>query len=429
MPLQKEGHFLFLQYNKAMSFTQFQSSFFQGNRERLIALLPSNALVVLAANGEMQQEIDTSYPFLQEANFWYLTGVDAADWRLIIDAQDGKSWLVPAIIDEVQEVFNGSLPIAAATEKSGITEVLSPLGATKLIGQYVTKGRKVHSIAPQKKKEMGFYTNPSQAMLWQRLRQYKPTDIRALLHKLRGVKQAVEVAAIQDSVDVTVRAVNNLLPLIKDMAYEYQVEGFISGFFRSQGAMGHAYAPIIAAGANACTLHYNANQAELQLGQMLLMDVGARATRYSADITRTIPLGMVRDEDVKVYMAVERVHDFALSLCRPGQSVQEYITKIDDCMLEQLIELGLAKDMKDREALRKYFPHAVSHGLGVETHDPLGAPAQFNENMVLTVEPGIYIPERSLGIRIENDILVTKDEPRNLSERLPYNLQKIQEMI
>lgn len=412
-----------------MSFTQFQASFFQGNRERLIALLPADALIVLAANGEMQQEVDTAYPFTQEANFWYLTGIDAADWRVIIDAKEGKSWLVPAIVDEVQEVFDGSLPIAAATEKSGITEVLSPLEAAKLIRNLVIKGRKVHSIAPQKKKETGFYTNPSQAVLWQRLKQYKPADIRPQLHKLRGVKQEIEILAIQDSVDLTVRALNNLLPLVKDMGHEYQVEGFISGFFRSQGAVGHAYSPIVAAGVNACTLHYVANNAELQLGQMLLMDVGARATRYAADITRTVPLGMVRDEDHRLYAAVEKVHDFAMTLCHPGQSVQEYVTKIDDFMLEQLIGLGLAKSMKDREALRKYFPHAVSHGLGIETHDPLGAPVQFNENMVLTIEPGIYIPERSLGIRIENDILITADGPRNLSERLPYNLQKIQEMV
>lgn len=407
----------------------FSADFFIGNRKKLLSALPPNALVVVAAHGEMQQEIDNSYPFLQEANFWYLSGVAAPDWRLIVDAVSGKEWLVPPTVSEVQQIFDGSLAIGEATSASGVRDIISPVEMPSLIKRLVDDGRQVHSIKPQEAREESFYTNPALASLWQRLRQFAPVDIRSEMRKLRGVKQTQEIAAIKESVAITVDAFLAIIPQLRYMEHEYQAEGFMGGHIRSSGAEGYAYGPIVASGKNACTLHYSANNAKFKSDDWLLMDIGARGNRYAADITRTFPLGAITERQQAIYDSVAAVHEFAIKLCTPGQAVMEYVEKVDAFMLEQLVKLGLAQDSKDTASLRKYFPHAVSHGLGVETHDPLGAPVTFSENMVLTVEPGIYVPELAFGVRIEDDILITSKGPENLSAKLPYTLQHLREMI
>jgi Xaa-Pro aminopeptidase len=206
------------------------------------------------------------------------------------------------------------------------------------------------------------------------------------------------------------------------MVYEYEIEAAFTHAFRSNGATGHAYDPIVAGGKNACTLHYNDNNMALPKNGLVLMDIGARVGGYAADITRTYAIGTPTQRQKDVHAAVESAHHAIITLLRPGASVIEYHDSVDAIMKEALIGLGLMQSVDDTKAYRTYFPHAVSHGLGIDVHDGLGRPETFQPGMVLTVEPGIYIPSEGIGVRIEDDILITDTGHRNLSAALPTSL-------
>lgn len=185
------------------------------------------------------------------------------------------------------------------------------------------------------------------------------------------------------------------------------------------GAEGYAYEPIVAAGANALTLHYTRNNNPLPKNGLLLIDAAARVGGYCADITRTYAIGTPTAREVAVHAAVEKAHFAIINLIKPGLALSEYQDKSDEIMKEALRSLGLLKKPED---YRKYFPHAISHGLGIDVHESFGGYTEFMPGMVLTVEPGIYIPEEGIGVRIEDDILVTETGNENLSGDLPTGL-------
>lgn len=178
----------------------------------------------------------------------------------------------------------------------------------------------------------------------------------------------------------------------------------------------------MASGKNACTLHYLKNSAKLKKRDLLLLDIGARRQGYAADITRTYALGEVSKRQHDVFLAVNEAHVKIIDLLKPDYPVEQYQHDVDKIMTEALLSLGLMKDAKDEKNYRRYFPHAISHGLGVDPHDSLGAPRALQPNMVLTVEPGIYIPEEGIGVRLEDDILITATGNSNLSGRLSTEL-------
>jgi Xaa-Pro aminopeptidase len=213
--------------------------------------------------------------------------------------------------------------------------------------------------------------------------------------------------------------VRQKLPTLR---YEYEVEAEFSYYLRRHGAKGHAYDPIVASGQNACTLHYVDNTSRLKKRQLLLLDIGARSGGYAADITRTYALGEPTKRQVAVHEAVQDAQRQIISLLKPDLSIEEYHRDVDVIMKQALLSLGLMKDMEDDTAYRTYFPHAISHGLGIDVHDSLGGPRYLQPGMVLTVEPGIYIPDEGIGVRIEDDILITDTGHANLSARLSTDL-------
>jgi Xaa-Pro aminopeptidase len=209
---------------------------------------------------------------------------------------------------------------------------------------------------------------------------------------------------------------------LDSLAYEYEVEAEFSYLFRRSGAKGHSYDPIVASGKNACTLHYGANNAKMKKRDLLLLDIGARHEGYAADITRTYALGEPTKRQREVHAAVQQAQADIIKLLRPDLSVEQYQRDVDGIMTRALMSLGLMKSESDEANFHKYFPHAVSHGLGVDVHESLGAPRVFQPGMLLTVEPGIYIPEEGIGVRIEDDILITEKGRTNLSARLSTDL-------
>lgn len=406
---------------------QFSPAFFAGNRERLLSELGYGALVVVSAFSQMQRGSDSAFHFEQEANFWYLTGIDHPDWWLIIDGIDRKSWLVHPEADEMRDIFDGSLDAKTALKNSGADAVIDRTEARRLLGSLHAHHSVAYSLLPQAElSRYGFYPNPAPRDLQDELRLFSVRDCRQELNRLRAIKQDNEIKAIQTAIDITISGFKTTYKQLPKLKYEYEVEALLTHEFRRSGAEGHAYDPIVADGENACTLHYIANSAPLNKKDWLLCDVGAKYQHYCADITRTIPLSKNPTKRQRaVYEAVERVQKVAIKLCMAGQSVAEYHEAVEKSMCTELIGLKLITEEDNEEALRRYFPHAISHGLGIDVHDPLGRPTQFAVGMVLTVEPGIYIREESLGVRIEDDILITLDGPVNLSRKLPTNIDKL----
>ena len=393
--------------------------FFRHNRQSLMNKIDSD-LVVVAGNVSVQRSNDAAYAFAQEANFWYLTGINDAQWRLVIDGE--KSWLIAPDIDEVHRIFDGGLSHSDAQEMSGVDEVISFQAGETLLATLLAAHKSVGSLGGDPHKEYyDFILNPGPVTLLEYLKKSSATieDIRRPLAILRAIKQPTEIALMRQAIDVTIAGFERIKDNLDSYSYEYQIEADFTHAFVSAGALGHAYDPIVAAGKNACTLHYVKNQAKLNPGEFVLLDIGASVEGYAADISRTYAYGDISDRQRAVHGAVEQAHAAIIDLLRPGLAIAEYFTAVDDIMKRALTSLGLLHTESD---YRKYFPHSISHGLGIDVHDSLGGPKEFQVGMVLTVEPGIYIPEEGIGVRIEDDIMITETGHENLSQKLPTSL-------
>ncbi len=399
------------------------SEFFTGNRQRVMELLEGGVLVA-SAYSVMQRSNDVASSLEQEANFWYLTGIERADWWLVLDSSRGKSWLVIPDVDPMHALFDGQLSSEQAKEISGVDEVISRTAADDLLAQTARQHRLVYTIdQPERADTFDFVLNPAAREMRERLAR-KFTDVqdfRPKLAQLRAIKQPLEIKAMESAIDITARTLDEVYAKLANYKYEYEIEADITRGFRASGAAGHAYDPIVAAGGNACTLHYIENNAKLAKKSLVLLDVGAQVEHYAADITRTYAYGEPTKRQRTVHTAVQAAHRDIIDMLAPGLDVREYSEKVDARMQQALIGLGLI-DVPNDDNYRTYFPHAISHGLGLDVHDSLGAPKEFAPGMVLTVEPGIYIPEENIGVRIEDDILITEKGHRNLSAKIPTDL-------
>lgn len=400
------------------------ADFFTLNRKNVMEKLQGGLLVVPAYT-QMQRGNDAAFKFEQEANFWYLTGIEYSDWWLIIDAKRARSWLVAPEVDAVHAVFDGSLSGEQARDISGVHDIIDRRAGEEFLKQAARSHRLVYTVdQPPHHDHFDFAMNPAVKEMRERLARTFVTveDFRSKLAELRAIKQPEEIAAVQSAVDLTIKGFQSVHAQLNSYKYEYQIEADFSHLFRQAGAAGHAYDPIIAGGANACTLHYSQNNDPLKKSTLLLMDVGARCNGYAADITRTFGVGKPSKRQQAVHDAVAEAHAEIIALLEPGLPVEEYQAKVDATMKRTLINLKLMSDENDEKNYRRYFPHAISHGLGVDVHDSLGRPRLLQPGMVLTVEPGVYIPEEKIGVRIEDDILVTANGHRNLSGKLSTSL-------
>jgi Xaa-Pro aminopeptidase len=397
-----------------------QPTFFTANRDRLMSVI-QGGLVVMAGYTSMQAANDTPATFEQESNFWWLTGVEFPDWWMIIDGSRHKSWLVAPKVSENHQIFDGSLTPRGAMEVSGIETVLDSDEAMIMLRGLARQHSMVYTLGEHPYAEyLDFTFNPGPKKNYELLsRIFKSVqDCRLDLTALRAVKQPEEITAIKKAISLTTEAFRQVKEKLPQLSYEYEVEAEFTYHFRRHGARGHAYDPIVASGKNACTLHYAQNNTRLKKRQLLLLDIGARYHGYAADISRTYAIGELTKRQIAVHRAVQDAHYKIIDLIKPGKLVSEYYQAADIIMGEALRKLGLLNDSSDVSIYRQYFPHAISHGLGVDVHDNMGAPKFFQPGMVLTVEPGIYIPAEAIGVRIEDNILVTKTGHSNLSGEL-----------
>lgn len=402
----------------------FTTEFFVGNRKRLQDELESN-LVVLSANGLLQRSSDTTYPFRQDSNFWYLTGISEPDYLLVMNGT--STFLIEPKRSEHRDQWDGAIDKRALKTVSGITEIEEHHAGWVRLDQLIKKYKKVHTITPADVyvEHFGFYTNPARAVLLAALHKHRKlelVDIRKVLARQRQIKQAPELEAIRRAIYITSTALSVVRRKVGRYRAEYQVAADITREFLHRGADGHAYTPIIAAGRNAATIHYVNNAQPITPGDLLLLDVGAEYQGYSADITRTYATGSVSRRQQQVYAAVRRVQQAAFRLLKPGIDMKAYEAQIDTTMARELKKLGLLADITDKKKLKKYYPHLVSHFLGLDTHDAADYTVPLAPGMVLTVEPGMYIPDENIGVRIEDNVLVTETGIEILSRNIPADL-------
>lgn len=400
------------------------ASFFVLNRERAMEKLQGGLLVAAGYTG-MQRGNDAEFKFEQEANFWYLTGLEFPDWWIIMDAKRGKSWLVEPDIDEKQRLFQESLLSKDAKRASGITDVLTRDAAMTMLRTAAKSHQLVYTIGlPQYHDHFGFTLNPAPHDMVQMLSRVftKVQDFRLELARLRAIKQPIEIEMIQAAIDITVKAISDIKTKLTTYKYEYEIEADLSHAFRATGGSGHAFDPIVAGGANATVVHYFTNNSPLKKGNFVMMDVGARFQGYAADITRTYAFGKPTKRMIAVHESLQSAQRQIIALLQPGLPVEDYQNQSDIIVKKAMLDLHIISSMDDEEEFRRRYPHAVSHGLGIDVHDALGRPRTFESGMVVTVEPGIYLPDEGIGVRIEDDILITDTGHKNLSAKLSSDL-------
>lgn len=406
----------------------FGSDFFAGNRERLKNLFTGTAPIVLTAHGLLQKSADEFYPFRQDSNFWYLTGCNEHDIILVLDKD--KEYLIVPTRDPIIEAFDGAINTEALAAMSGIKDIVSEKEGWQRLNARLKKVQHVATLAANKPyiEHSGMYSNPARASLIARMKEANPElkilDLRQHLSHMRMIKQPQELEALRGAIDITADTLKEVSRpnRLSKFGYEYEIEADITRGFRRRGAQGHAFSPIVASGERACTLHHIANDGQLSSDELIVLDVGAQYQHYCADITRTASLsGQPTRRQQQVHQSVADVQDYAYSLLKPGVDLQSYEKQIEKFMGEKLRELGLIKSI-DSDAVRQYFPHATSHFLGLDAHDAGDYGQPLSSGMVITVEPGIYIKEEAIGIRIEDDVLITESGIEILTSRLPREL-------
>jgi Xaa-Pro aminopeptidase len=377
-------------------------------------------IVVIPGNSLVQYSVDAKYDFEQEGNFLYLTGLAEPDLTLVFIGDE--QYLFAPDYDPVRAAFDGAVPHAELSRQSGVKNVLSQAEGWELIQSKLSAKTTVGVLEPLEVYSSAhhMFSNPSRQYVKDKLVSLNPQitfeDLRQPLALLRMIKSAPEIKLIQEAIDATGDLLNFIETVWPHAKTETEVMA-LSTAERIKMGYENAYHPIIASGVNAVTLHYNQNNGSIKRGDFLLMDIGLRKNGYCADITRTVSTQPSKRQQV-VYDAVLAVQKHAMNIIKPGVTFKDYEEQVTAFMSEQLKMLGLAKD-DPQAVLRTYYPHSTSHFLGVDVHDIGDYTQAMQPGMVITVEPGIYIREEAIGVRLEDNIVVTKDGYKNLSAHLP----------
>jgi Xaa-Pro aminopeptidase len=410
--------------------TSFGPDFFSANRARLRSLLGDDTPIILTGNGQMQRGSDESFKFHQDSNFWYLTGLSAPDLVLVIGRKD--TYLIVPTLDFVREAFDGAHDLEAYAARSGITSILSTTDGWERIKHELAKGSVATLGAmPAYVKRHGLYTLPYRRRLISKLKRLHPAlalrDIRPELAMMRSVKQPEELKALQQTIDITTATLQEVVSssAFAKMGHEYEIEAAVSYGFRMRGAEDHGFAPVVAAGKNSTTLHHMDNDGAIARGDLIVIDIGASTEHYSADVARTVSQTPLTGRKAEVFRSVAAAQDYAFSLLKPGVQPADYEKAIETFIGEELRRLGVITTAKS-EDIRHYFPHATSHFLGLDTHDVGDYRSPYQPGMVLACEPGIYLPEEGIGVRIEDDVLITPDGCKVLSAACPRELSPVQ---
>ena len=425
-----------------MKYHKIPSELFTYNRKAFTKELKKNSLAIICSNDQMPTNADGTMPFKQNSDLFWLCGVDQEESRLLLckDKNDEvKEYLFLKKTSELIAIWEGAkLDKKQAYETSGIKDVFwnddFDSFFDKIISQYdnVYLNSNEHSRATSVVE-----TQTDRFNKWCKGKYSKNYHKMApILHQLRAIKQAIEIELMQIACNITEKGFKRVLEFVKPGVMEFEIEAeYMHEFLRSR-SKGFAYEPIIASGRNACVLHYIDNNQECKNGDVILMDVGAEYANYASDMTRCIPVnGTFTERQKKVYNAVLHVMKEATNMLKPGVLLSEYHKEVGKIMEGQLLQLGLISkhDIQKQDAkspaYRKYFMHGTSHFLGLDVHDVGLWDQPIQKGMVFTCEPGIYILEESLGIRLENDLLITDEKPFDLMANIPLEADEIEDLM
>jgi Xaa-Pro aminopeptidase len=427
-----------------MRYLPIDNKLFIENRERYKAHLLPKSIAFFNANDEMPRSADQNYPFHQHPDLFYLSGIDQEQTLLVIfpDAPLPKyrEILFLRKTNEHIAVWEGhKYTKEEARAASGIQTIMwtedipsvIPMLMNHCMNVYVNLNENDRFASEVPYKELRF-SNEMKA-------KYPAHFFHrsgSIMAQLRAIKSDFEIQVMQRAIDITEKAFRRVLRFVKPGVMEFEIEAEITHEFIRKRATGHAYTPIIASGPNANVLHYIDNNQECKDGDVILLDFGAEYGNYAADLSRSIPVnGQFTDRQRDVYNAVHRVMKQATAMLVPGNTIEKYHVEVGKIMEEELIGLGLLnrdevkKQNPDMPLYKKYFMHGTSHFLGLDVHDIGNRYEPMKPGMVFTCEPGIYIPEEGLGIRLENDILITSKEPVDLMANIPLEVEEIEELM
>ena len=407
-------------------------------------MLP-NSIAVFNSNDIFSTGADSTLPFYQHRNIFYLSGVDQEESILVLNPNANnpahKEILFLKETNDHIAIWEGAkLNKDQAKSSTGIQSVYWLDEFETIFSKLMTNVDKVYfNNNDHYRKAVEMQTREDRFLVWLKSNypKHKIEYSFPIMEKLRGVKEPEEIELIQKACDITEKGFRRVLKFLKPGVMEFHVEAEYSHEFLRNRSKGFAYTPIIASGYNACVLHYINNNMQCKDGDMLLMDVGAEYANYSSDMTRTVPInGRFTDRQKSVYQAVLNVKNEASKMLIPGTLWEEYHVEVGKLMTSELISLGLLdkSDIQNQDhknpAYKKYFMHGTSHHMGLDTHDYGDLKTPMVANMVFTVEPGIYIPDENLGIRLEDDVVIKNSgNPINLMKSIPIEIEEIEEIM
>ena len=409
-----------------------KADFFKNNRKRLFEKIKDNSIVILFAGNAPKKTADEAYPFTPNRNFYYSTGISEENHILVMSKVGGseKSTLFIKDIDPDLERWIGkSIRKDEATEISGIEDVKFKSQFDSEIHRLLCLKEEVNLYLDLERDNISSTSSIANEFAKNIISKYPQVMIKnifSIFGELRLVKSEEEVDNIKKAISITIEGIEALMKNSKAGIKEYQLESYFDFVCKNNGVKDFAFKTIAAAGKNAATLHYVVNDSELKDGDLIQFDLGAQYNFYNADISRAFPVnGKFTERQKAVYNAVLKVNEEIINDIKPGKTFRDINKKATDLIAEECIKLGL---IKEKSEVSKYYFHSIGHSLGLDTHD-LETPHRditFKEGVVYTVEPGIYIEEENMGIRIEDDILVTKDGVVNLTSGMIKTVEEIE---
>lgn len=420
------------------------SAIFTGNRNRFTEKMEPNSIAIFNSNDELPRNGDQLYNFKQNSDLYWLTGIDQEDTMLVIFPANPdlkyREVLVLVRPNELKEKWDGHrLRVKEAQAISGMQTIVWLDSLEGLLQPWIHLADTIYLNTNENDRKANLvqvrdYRYAAEMREHYPLHNYKRSA--KILKTLRAVKTPLEVEVMQEAVDITGKTFRRLLQFIKPGVFEYEIEAEIYHEFLRNRATGPAYSSIIASGDRARTLHYVSNNQECRDGELILMDFGAEYGGYCADMTRTVPVnGKFTDRQREVYNACLHLHNYAKRILKAGISIVDYTEMMGEEATRVFLELRLLnhddinKETPENRAYRKYLYHGISHHLGIDVHDLGSRTEPLVAGMLLTVEPGIYIEEEKMGIRIENNIWITENGNEDLFKDIPITAEEIEALM
>jgi Xaa-Pro aminopeptidase len=427
-----------------MRYALIDPQLFIENRRRLVERMPPNAIAVLNSNDVMPTSADGVMPFVQQTDLFYFSGIDQEESTLVLfpGAREEKHREILFLREASEQIalWEGKKYTRdEATAVSGVGTVFWNAEFESIFRNLACQAERIFLNTNEHPRASSVVeTRDARFIKWCRrtfpLHRYE--RLAPIMHELRAVKSPIEIDLIRQAVEISGKAFRRLLGFIRPGVWEFEIEAEIWHEFLRRRSRGPAFQTIVASGADACTLHYVKNDKQCREGELVLIDFGAEYANYAGDLTRTVPVsGRFTPRQRAVYDAVLRVQKAAIGMLRPGNTFESYHAEVGGVMEAELIGLGLldaemvTSQPKDQPLYKRFFPHGISHHLGLDVHDYGDKFRPFEAGMVLTCEPGIYIREEGIGVRIENDILITEQGPVDLAADVPREADEIEALM